>query len=1117
MSDVFPILCLACRRLKIKCNRRKPCYQCVRRHIVCEFPSTYRNAAIYSDGGDAPGDHYHRDNHDEHAAKLKEDYHNLEMYNKMVMDENISLVQKNRELLAKLEQRLRSGNSQPAKRKLESKPKDDDQDDYQGLSSGSAAITILGETSELGDKFYGPQLSSFMIENLKLVKTGSDEKAKDEVNGTEFKEMTKQEEFAETMKRNKNSNTPNKSDQAAKLIEESLVRKELPHLIDGLHLSDDDDPNLAVIRKLVQVFFLQNAHYQTFINRSKVMKFLGDYKSIKDDEWENDDDLLLLYMILMLLVQRLTAHEFEHLGLLQGQSISTYNRTKKRLTRDVLFFHFERLRHNLINESIITIQLYILCTEWYLIEQRYEESWSMMFHTCLIAYAIGLHAMRKLRFQSVTLHIHKKNLPIWVETEKSGPPVPKAVGAGSVVTNYKPNRGGLADMATVSSSNSGGLGTNSAATNIDTDYTDATTPISGNEVKGEVVEADDNELEEQETDIERFKVWFALKHVCGQICLVLGRPNPILIQVNSIVLKLVSDTNLSKIDLRERNTQVLLKTGLSECLRLSNMMLIENFMIDFHMSDLMTLDAKFRNEIELLEWYQDGSRDRIASQLTDLSDDSGQEESDFPLDIDSNNVLIDLIVLYINRAKLFEPFVAKFTSVDEAKVISLLLRHSLVKFLDYTILFIDKFISEHGERYDELSESEKPTPETNRKGKDKDLTFGKLFRIFFPFLNSFVYQGIIVMFTFLHYNFKDFVNYDAKTQLGGDDSLNHNALLHVFETRLNSLLSFGRASTSTRIWLANIMDLIDKIKQHIQVIYQKQKKRAESDREIFEKELNDFHDNVTNSQLEDFFGFNISDPFWLKNPDNFPYYLSSPSESSAQDLQVSRKSRANPTEAVQTPHGQPCVQPVYERLHGLHLAPPAPPSGERTSSTSLLTHTSELILTPRPISSQQVFSHQPNDTLHHDRTPMMGNTDFGTTHPFYPAFGGRVVAPNEFPYPLDETRGPQMDVLPPDINEPHVHVPGMQMPAHNFTTPAVNVTYPYQVQPHGPPGVPVIDEQMRAHGMAVEPSFHATLASQPYDVLYFQQINPLQPDLLDEPNGELESTTMMRSKRQREP
>lgn len=50
MADTLPISCISCRKRKIKCNKKKPCDQCLKRKVDCEFPAKFRNINITEDG-----------------------------------------------------------------------------------------------------------------------------------------------------------------------------------------------------------------------------------------------------------------------------------------------------------------------------------------------------------------------------------------------------------------------------------------------------------------------------------------------------------------------------------------------------------------------------------------------------------------------------------------------------------------------------------------------------------------------------------------------------------------------------------------------------------------------------------------------------------------------------------------------------------------------------------------------------------------------------------------------------------------------------------------------------------------------------------------------------------
>ena len=85
--------------------------------------------------------------------------------------------------------------------------------------------------------------------------------------------------------------------------------------------------------------------------------FLNGYNSINDRDWENDDDLLLVYMILCLSIERLSPQDFVELNLLPDGSLNVCTKYRKFLTRQVLYKSFERLKENLVDESMITIKL----------------------------------------------------------------------------------------------------------------------------------------------------------------------------------------------------------------------------------------------------------------------------------------------------------------------------------------------------------------------------------------------------------------------------------------------------------------------------------------------------------------------------------------------------------------------------------------------------------------------------------------------------------------------------------------------------------------------------------------------------------------------------------------
>lgn len=476
----------------------------------------------------------------------------------------------------------------------------------------------------------------------------------------------------------------------------------------------------------------------------------------------------------MLLVERLTPKEFIEVGIvLEDFDISkNYKRLKKKLVLQLLFKNFEALRHNLLLESIITVQAYLLCLEWYFIQQKYEECWSMLFHTCSIAFSLGIHVMGKFRAEN----------------------------------------------------------------------------------------------ESFEEDIARYKVWLALRNISGQICSVLGRPNPVSMQVNSVVM-MSSAAAISKLELSKYKIHVLLKGGLGECLRLSNMMLIENFMIDFTLKDLLQLDSKFEEEINILEYFLTNEEQEGEETMSPT-----KQTFDLPRTLSKSCIISDLIIFYINRSKLFEPFIVKFQEQEQSAVIIQSIYASLMKFLDAILEFLDLFFEPLIDKYVDDSSNYL-----------KEVKFDKQFRLFHPYLNSFIYQGVIVIFTFLHYQDKAFINYTNMP----DAPINYEECLDFFESKLHSLLSyekkFEKVSLDTnRLWSTNFTHLAKKNLDVISYIRQKRaaKLQQEYDSEAFDRELEDYHAQIEAGLGDNFVGFYVRDPFWITNPDNLPYYISSPSSGS---------------------------------------------------------------------------------------------------------------------------------------------------------------------------------------------------------------------------------------------
>lgn len=163
---------------------------------------------------------------------------------------------------------------------------------------------------------------------------------------------------------------------------------------------------------------------------------------------------------------------------------------------------------------------------------------------------------------------------------------------------------------------------------------------------------------------QQYRLWYALKYLTSVICSIFGRPNPISVKVG-----MINSTALNQID---QKLHVLLKSESSELLRLSNLMLIENYMIDISFENVMTLKLKFDTDILTLEDSYDNIHGKTKNSLVDgleqqnESNDSADKWVSYDdytkgsLTTKELDVLSDTIILHINSVKLLEPFVKKY-------------------------------------------------------------------------------------------------------------------------------------------------------------------------------------------------------------------------------------------------------------------------------------------------------------------------------------------------------------------------------------------------------------------------------------------------------------------------
>lgn len=739
MSEL-PISCIRCRRRKIKCNKRKPCNQCIKHNVPCQFPAKFRNIS-YDGSKDAVKIESSTSESNEHSSSASpSDVSKLEDQVRRLQAEN---------------QYIR----EQYERKLQEHARERERDNEpEHLATG--AFKISGETTEKGEKYYGPLLSNNMTEDFDKISNSN----------RKMKSTADLQHHSWTSDPFKIAESENDSDTTS---EEDLLRNSetfpLPWVVGE---KQSREQNLGALKALVRDFFTTKT-YDYFISESKVLEFIDEYSENPDTAWECGDDLLLLHMLLILSLQRLSPTTYNEMILPPVANFQYLWKTVKPVQKR-LFRGFSRLRHNLLNESYVTVQAYILCTEWEFIEQRYEESWSMMFHCCSIAYALGLHVVTRsssLSFES---------------------------------------------LINSTSQNGGEDGEEKSKDGYDDYYTD---------------------------ELPKLRVWFALRNLNSQMCSILGRPNPIMLQVNHVSLPMTSISNVEDARALNNLTNSQLKLGVSECIRLSNSNMIESFLKKITMEEVWTINGQFSEEIDKLSYYLSSQYENLINGVVKTIDSL----TDMPTTITRKDVLIDLVVLHVNRVKLLEPFVDMLPPNKDALNF---IMGSILLFYEHTCELVSEFVK-----------SEIPRILQSDEAKEGEIRLDKVFVYRDPFFASFIYQGIVVTFILISLKAKDFIqenNGDFITQVEGQ--------LHMLLGLHTSILKL--VEENIHLWSRSNIFLMKKILEHIGIMKQ-----------AFNGQVNaPFNGFEYDPQIAEMLGTNLRDPFWVANPENSTNFLGIPED-----------------------------------------------------------------------------------------------------------------------------------------------------------------------------------------------------------------------------------------------
>ncbi|GEQ72470.1 hypothetical protein JCM33374_g6157 [Metschnikowia sp. JCM 33374] len=755
MSEL-PISCFRCRRRKIKCNKRKPCNQCIKHNVPCQFPSKFRNVSF-----DEPHSTHNPSNTDTSGSSNADSTDH-------VKSESPADVSRLEEQVRTLELENQYIREQYERRfgPMGINSNDDDGHDHghdhdpNAEPPNTKPFKITGETTEKGEKYYGPLSSNNMTEDFDTISSNNASNKSSSAAGLKHHSWTSDPfKIADSDHDSDASSEPGHYTQ----------KEPLPWVVAR---DESVERNLMALKALVRNFF-DTKTYDYFISEGKVLRFIDEYASVPEMTWEGADDLLLLHMILILSVQRLNPTKYNDICKRRVSNFQQMWKAVKSLKKS-LFRGFSKLRHNLVNESYVTVQAYILCTEWEFIEQRYEESWSMMFHCCSIAYALGLHVVTK--------------------------------ASSSFFEN-------MADDANHPS------GSGNGSSNSKDGYEDYFVD-----------------------ELPKLRVWFALRNLNSQMCSILGRPNPIMIQVNHVSLPTTSVSNVEDAEKLNNLTNSQLKSGLSECIRLSNSNMIESFLSKVSMDNVLTINLQFTEEIDKLTYYlspqYESSINDVVKKIDTLTD--------MPTTVTRKDVLVDLVVLHVNRVKLLEPFLDQSPPNKDALNY---IMGSILLFYEHTCELVSEFVK-----------SEIPRILESNEAKEGEIRLDKVFIFRDPFFSSFIYQGIVVTFILVSIKANDFIrdnNGDFITQVEGQ--------LHML-LGLHSSIS-KLVKENIHLWSRSNIFLMKKILHHIGIM-----KQAFKDKSSGQTNLS-FNGFDYDPQVAEMLGNNLKDPFWVVNPENSPNFL----------------------------------------------------------------------------------------------------------------------------------------------------------------------------------------------------------------------------------------------------
>lgn len=306
----------------------------------------------------------------------------------------------------------------------------------------------------------------------------------------------------------------------------------------------------------------------------------------------------------------------------------------------------------------------------------------------------------------------------------------------------------------------------------------------------------------------RTSLWLTINFISTVLCSVLGRPNPVIFTFQIL--------------LRNYAVRLNYKIGLAELIKRSTSVLIESYRTHICYRTILDLDSELQDEVMIYEKILYDSKTSKEQSTCNFYHPAGSHTDTCRLESDCET-LCDLILFYSNRAKFHQPFIAKHERSTTTAL------DSIIKVIHHSSSLVN-YLKEH-----ENTTSVETT---------------------YPFFSKFIYQAFVVFFTFLHLPFGILRNHVERIQF-------------IRQVLNNYLELVGRKKRDMTRITECINDFCDKLLAQ----YHEWKKDNEDlpppasrEETVTPEDLINFVQDVG---VDPYLGLDLSDPFFIQNPENF--------------------------------------------------------------------------------------------------------------------------------------------------------------------------------------------------------------------------------------------------------